>query len=298
MKYRLSIFLLLIVCQFQSIGQMSMALRRSKIAKQLAGTLGTYSYPPRLANGDVDMDKLIKQLKEIHANTYHWLDRDTHDNLDNLKKFLPIAKKAKIKVWVTLVPPSESPPFSTHYSEPYKLDYVKWAVELAKLSLAYKNLVAWSIDDFVHNLTLYTPAYVQEFLDSSRKINPVFAFLPCCYFNKTNDQFAKLYGSLLDGILFPYRNESVEANLKDAGQVSAEIEKLRARFEEGFLIYLDVYASPHSKLGSSTPEYVKEVIEAGLQSSDGVLIFRHQDPEKFPEKYEILKQTFKKGMHH
>ena len=195
------------------------------------------------------------------------------------------------------MPPSESPPFSTHYSEPYKLDYQQWAITLAKLSNEYPNLVAWSIDDFVHNLQLYTPAYVQQFLDTSRKINPTFAFLPCCYFKKTTDEFAKLYGPMLDGILFPYRNESVAANLKDADQVTPEIENLRAKFDKSFLIYLDVYASPHSSLGSSTPEYVKEVIEAGLNSADGVLIFRHQDPKRFPEKYAIIKKAFKKGMH-
>lgn len=297
MKFKIPIFLLLIAFQLKSTGQMSMPERRAKIARQVGQALGTYSYPPRFENGDVDIKKLIKQLKDIHANTYHWLDRDMHDNLDDLKRFLPKAKKARIKVWVTLVPPSESPPFSKHYSEPFKLDYQQWAITLANLSNEYPNLVAWSIDDFVHNLQLFTPSYVQQFLDTSRKINPIFAFLPCCYFKKTTDEFAKLYGSFLDGILFPYRNESVSANLKDADQVTPEIEKLRTKFEKGFLIYLDVYASPHSSLGSSTPDYVKDVIDAGLNSADGVLIFRHQDPVQFPEKYEIIKRAFKKGMH-
>ena len=98
MKIKISIFLLFLVSQFNSIGQMSMSQRRAEIARKLGPTLGTYSYPPRLENGDVDMIKLIRQLKDIHANTYHWLDRDSHDNLEDLKKFLPMAKKAKIKV--------------------------------------------------------------------------------------------------------------------------------------------------------------------------------------------------------
>lgn len=291
-----SIFLLLLLSQLV-IGQISMPDRRKIIAEKLSGTMGTYAAPPTLESGEVDYKKLLRQLKDIHANTYHWLDRDGYNDINALRTFLPMAKKAKIKVWVTLVPPSESPPFSKHYSEPYKLDYHQWAVALANLSLQFPNLVAWSIDDFVHNLQLFTPEYVQQFLDASRKINPSLAFIPCCYYKKTNEAFVKNYGSFLDGILFPYRNESVMANLKDADQVKPEIEKLRSIFDKGFLIFLDVYASAHSRLGTSTPDYVKEVVSAGLESADGVLIYRHQDPVKYPGKYDIVKKAFKTGMH-
>jgi hypothetical protein len=250
--------------------------------------LGSYAAPPLLQDGKIDYKLLIKQLKDIHANTYHWLDRKGNYDIDALKEFLPLAKKAKLNVWVTLVPPSEPPP-----SDPYKLDFMQWSIALATLSLEHSNLVAWSIDDFVHNLNLFTPTYVKAFLDSSHKINPSFAFIPCCYYAKITDKFVKEYGPLLDGILFPYRNESVVPNLKDAGQVKPEIEKLRTKFDQGFLIFLDIYASHHSQLGPSTPQYVKEVLESGLESADGVFIYRHQDPIKEPEKYAIIKAGFK-----
>ena len=58
------------------------------------------------------------------------------------------------------------------YAEPFRLDYKQWAVEFAKLSVREPNLVAWSIDDFTHNLKVYTPLYVQEMLAASRRINP------------------------------------------------------------------------------------------------------------------------------
>jgi len=294
--YKTWLFLIVLLLQLKVIGQINMSERRQIIAEKLNGTKGTYAAPPRLASGQVDYKKLIKELKDIHANTYHWLDREGYDDISSLRVFLPMAKKARIKVWVTLVPPSESPPFSDHYSEPYKLEYQQWAIALANLSLEFPNLVAWSIDDFVHNLKLFTPAYVKQFLDTSRKINPTFAFLPCCYYKETNVGFVKNYGPFLDGILFPYRNESIVANLKDAGQVKPEIEKLRSLFEKGFLIFLDVYASAHSSLGTSTPDYVNEVVDAGLEAADGVLIYRHQDPIKNPEKYEIVKKAFR-GRH-
>jgi len=82
----------------------------TKYKELVSGTLGTYALPPRLSDGQIDMDRLIAELTDIHANTYNWLVRNKKDDLDALKQFLPLAKKAKIKLWVTLVPPSEPPP--------------------------------------------------------------------------------------------------------------------------------------------------------------------------------------------
>ena len=45
-------------------------------------------------------------------------------------------------------PPSASPPlYGTLYSEPFRLDYERWAKEIAQLSVREKNLIAWSLDD-------------------------------------------------------------------------------------------------------------------------------------------------------
>lgn len=263
-------------------------------ATQLKGTKGTYAFPPCLSDGRVDNKKLIQQLKELHANTYHWLAWGATSDIEAFKKFLPMAKKAKIKVWITLVPPSESPPLAHDYSEPYRLDFKKWAEEIAKLSLIHSNLVAWSIDDFVHNLKIFTPEYVGDFLRTANEINPKLSFIPCCYYKQINAAFVKNYKHLLNGILFPYRNESISANLKDAGQAKYEIEQLRSLFGGNISIFIDIYASAHSSLGASTPEYVRDVLNTGLDYADGVLIYCHQNPVKDPEKYAIIKEGFGK----
>lgn len=106
--------------------------------------------------------------------------------------------------------------------------------------------------------------------------------------------FVTNYGHLLDGIWFPYRAESVGSNLQDATQVKNEIAKLRQMFNNpDFPIFLAIYATAHSRLGASTPEYLKDVISAGRKSADGVLIYCHQDPVKSPAKYLIIKEGFK-----
>ncbi len=263
-------------------------LRRDKIR----GALGTYAFPPRFKDGRVNARLLISQLKELHANTYHWLAWGRANDLAALTAFLPLAREAGIKVWVTLVPQSESPPYQKDFSEPYRLDFKKWAVGLATLSLKETNLVAWSIDDFVHNLNFLTPEYVKDFLDAARAVNPGLAFVPCSYFEQITPTFVAAYGPLLDGILFPYRNESVSANLQDASHVSSEIATLRSMFAPGFPIFLDIYATAHSSLGDSTPEYVRTALAAGRQSADGVLIYCHQDPVRYPEKYKTIQEGF------
>lgn len=259
----------------------------SRIAK---GVLGTYANPPRLPDGRVDEKRLIAELRDIHANTYNWLVRTNADDLEALKHFLPRAREAGLKVWVTLVPPSEPPP-----SEPFRLDYDQWAAGLAVLSKKEPNLVAWSIDDFINNIKFFSPEYVKQFLSRAHAINPKFAFIPCCYFKYISDSFVANYGHLLGGILFPYRAESEGGNLKDPTKVAGEIARLRSMFGPGFPIILDVYASAHSRLGSTTPEYVQKVVDAGIKNADGVLIYCHQDPGKNAEKYKIIRKAFEKA---
>lgn len=263
-------------------------------AQALIGTRATYCRAPRNADHRVDVDKLIAELTELRANTYSFCIHAWATDWDDLKLILPAANARGIRVWASIVPPSESfPRYGTTYPEPFRLDYVRWAQEFARLSLQHTNLVAWSIDDFTHNLKqTYTTAYVKEMLDGARAINPRLAFVPCCYFPTITPQFATNYVPLLDGILFPYRHESGGANLKDASLTEPELRKLKAICGKQFPIVLDIYATAHSRLGATTPEYVDEVMQAGHRAADGVMIYCHQDPKTNAAKFEIIKRNF------
>ncbi len=258
----------------------------------LRGTCGTYDAAPRQADGHVDISRLVDQLVDIQANTYNWLIAHRKTDWDDLHQFLPKARRAGIRVWVSLVPPSESPPHTSHYSEPYKLDYKRWASEIAKLSLKEPNLVAWSIDDFTHNLSFYTPKYVREMQQAARRVNPKLAFVPCTYSPRITPDFARRYHGLIDGLLFPYRAELTGANLKDATKVEQEVKTIRGIVGPDLPIIVDVYATRHSHLGASTPEYVREVMRRAHGCADGVLVYCHQSPERNPAKYVIIKRLF------
>lgn len=257
----------------------------------LRGSFGSYAGAPRGKDRRVNVEQLVSELLELHANTYHWLIWNAATDWDDLKRFLPLARQHDIRVWVCLVPPSESPPRTKNYSEPFKLDYERWAVEIATLSKAEPNLVAWSIDDFSHNLKFFTPQALGRILAAARQINPRLAFVPCVYFPKASQpDIARNYRGLLDGILFPYRHESAKANLTDASLVEEEVGKIKAVWGVKFPVIVDVYSSAHSRLGPSTPEYVRGVMTRAVRCADGVHIYTH--PRPGTEKHAIVKDLF------
>lgn len=266
---------------------------RAVRARALVGTRATYCSAPRQPDSRVDVEKLIAELVEVNANTYSFCIHGHATDWDDLKLLLPAAQARGIRIWASIVPPSESFPRTKTYAEPFRLDYVRWAQEFAQLSLRHTNLVAWSIDDFTHNLKqTYTPAYVKQMQDTAHAINPRLAFVPCCYFPTINAGFATNYAPLLDGILFPYRHESGGANLKDASLVEPELRKLKVILGEKFPIVLDIYATAHSRLGATTAEYVDEAMQGGHRAADGVMIYCHQNPQSNAVKFQIVKRLF------
>jgi hypothetical protein len=256
--------------------------------------LGTYASPPLLSNGRVDFTKLLNQLEALNANSYNWLIWRNEKDWDDLRLFLPRAKKKQIAVWVTVVPPSESKPIAKWNSEPYGTDYLRWAKEIGLLSAAYDNLVAFSIDDFAYNLKTYTLEYTAKMVTALKKGNPNMHFIPCCYYRQLTPDFVKKYEPYLDGILFPYRAESEGANLQNATLVEKEIADVRKLFKTKMPIYIDIYLTAHSRLGATTAEYVRETVRRGKKAADGVLIYTHPNPEKDTEKYNVVKQEFSK----
>lgn len=265
---------------------------RAERAHALQNTRATYCHAPRTADARVDADRLIAELMDVHANTYSFCIHGWATDWEDLKLLLPKARAKRIRVWASLVPPSESPPRTKMFPEPFRLDYERWAVEFARLSLQETNLVAWSIDDFTHNLAFYTTNYLKQVLDASHRINPKLAFVPCCYFPKITPAFVGNYRPLLDGILFPYRHESGGSNLKDPSLIEPELKRIKELVGPGFPVILDIYATAHSRLGATTPEYVEQAMQAGKAAADGVMIYCHQDPQTDGSKYQIIKRQF------
>jgi hypothetical protein len=189
-----------------------------------------YSAALELPDGRVDVDAMVKRLKELGVNTYYWLV-SPWSTWDDLKLFLPKANKAGIDVWVYLVPPSESPPGGV---PPFRLDYVAWSEGIARLSREHPNLTAWVIDDFYGNRSFFTPAYLREIRARSKAVNPRLAFLPLMYFPELQPKFLEDYRTVIDGAVVAY--------LEDRD----EIERAWAFFNDGDLLPASEFICPPS----------------------------------------------------
>lgn len=167
--------------------------------------LADYNAEVRGSDGRVDIPVLVRRLSELRVNTYFFLIWHRETDWEDLKLFLPAAQNAGIDTWVYLVPPSESPPiYGTRYSEPFRLDYIRWAEEIALLSLAHPNLKAFVIDDFWANRNVYTPAYVSTMRQTARAINPNLEFWPLMYYREMDLAFVTDYGDAIDGVVAAY----------------------------------------------------------------------------------------------
>jgi glyoxylase-like metal-dependent hydrolase (beta-lactamase superfamily II) len=173
--------------------------------------LADYDAEPRRPDGRVDIDMLVTRLKELGVTTYYWLIWHAPTDWEDLKLFLPQAQKAGIDVWVYLVPPSESPPqYGGQYSEPFRLDYPRWAEEIARLSLEHTNLTGWVIDDFYANHPFFTPAYLRGMQARAKRLNPRLPFLPLMYFDEIRPKFVEDYKEVIEGVVVAYLQDREE----------------------------------------------------------------------------------------
>lgn len=253
---------------------------------------GTYDAEPRLPDGRVDVDRLVRELVAIKANTYNFLVWRATNDWEDLQLFLPKARAQGINVWITICPPSECPPHTRTYSEPFRLDYLRWAEEIARLSLREPNLVAWSLDDYLYSPEKFTLPYIADMVGRARKINPRLKFIPCFYYGQITEKVGLEHRPFVDGILFPYRHEAGKRNLTDTNTFVAELNRIKTRFGGQLPVFVDIYATKHSQLADSSPEYVEQMMQLGREHADGVWIYCHQYEDKSPEKYRVVKKHF------
>ena len=93
-------------------------------------------------NGHINTDSLIQYLTNSGSKTYTWRI-DQNNSWEDLKNSLPELKIAGISITVSLMPPTNSSP-----SEPFGLDFIMWAKEIANLSLRYSNLKGYQLKIF------------------------------------------------------------------------------------------------------------------------------------------------------
>jgi hypothetical protein len=179
--------------------------------------VGDFDAEIRRADGHIDIPANIAALKSLSANTYFYLIWHKPHDWEDLPAFASAAEKAGIDVWVYIIPWSETPLVkkSWGYSEPYRTDYIRWAQEIARLSLDHKNIVGYVIDDFYTNSTQpdrFTVPYVRKMVEAGKAINPSLKFYPLVYFQQPWDDFTRRFAGLADGVVAAYPKSRAQVN--------------------------------------------------------------------------------------
>lgn len=128
----------------------------------------------------VDTPAMVERLTQMHLTMYSFgvWDKET-DWQDLTGEFAGAVRAAGIDIMVYLVPPSEcflNPVrhLDGRCSRPFNMDYVRWAEEIARLSVAHPNVKSWGIDDFLvgANADLFTKEYLGQVRAAQDAINP------------------------------------------------------------------------------------------------------------------------------
>lgn len=212
----------------------------------------------------IDTPATIRVLKQLGANTYTYLIWNSPTDWDDLvREFAPAAARAGIDIWLYLVPPSECQDNPVKHldgrcSRPFKKDYVRWAEEIAKLSVAQPNVKVWALDDFFSQLS---PEVVHEMQRVQDSINPNLGFYTTVYYgDAVNPHFYDRYEGLIDGIIYPYTGAN--SNTQDASKVGPNLDRILEQTEpRGLGVVLLAYTGRYlSAIVPPTDAYIADVI--------------------------------------
>jgi hypothetical protein len=232
----------------------------------------------KTADGRTDVARLMSILERMNARDYMhlvWGEKNYPSSWEDFKLLCPVFQKAGRRLWLYLTPPSEPPP-----PEPFGHDYVRWAVECAKLAKEYPAVAGLCIDDFNGNVKTFTPAYCKEMMQSAHAIAPHLALLVVCYFGYYEKTIAAhVETGAIDGVIFPYfyphRNHSDTASLMP--QIETYRKWLDRQTAQGGLsgrmpLVVMVYGTQHSASPDlPIPSYIKDCLSIGLKATENGL---------------------------
>lgn len=255
--------------------------------------LGDYDAEVRDTSGRVDSVALIKRLKSLGVNTYAYLIwHSPHDWEDLCQSFMPLAQKEDINVIVYLVPPSEPPS-----PKPYEYNYIEWAQAIGELSQRYSKLIGIAIDDFNYNTSFFTASYIKEIKKTINNINPSLRLFTVSYYRDITDTFLAQYGEIIDGVIFPFRNEP-NIDTVTTSTLDPQVRSVRATSGDKLSLIIMIYAS---KLSSATipPDagYLRETISTSLNLmqegiADGIVTYCLPKASEENEIFKTVKELF------
>lgn len=255
--------------------------------------IGDYDSELRDNNGRLDAIRLIDRLKGLKINTYAYLIWHSNYDWDDLvDTFMPLAQKEDINVIIYLVPPSEPPS-----PKPYEYDYVRWAQAIGELSKKYPNILGIAIDDFNYNTGFFTRTYLREIKEKANSINPSLKFFTVSYYRDITDKFLNQYGDIIDGVIFPFRNEP-NIDTTTTSTLDPQVRAVRATLGKDLSLIIMIYASklssapipPDAKYLAETVKTSLELVKEGI--ADGIITYCLPKESEEDERYKVVKELF------
>jgi hypothetical protein len=246
----------------------------------------SWSVPIQQADHKLDVPKTIRLLKANHFTCYVQPIEDAAPmTWDDFNRLLPAAQEAGIDIWPVLLPKHEG------YSPPYRADFVRWAGELARLSLQYPVMRGFNIDDTDKggNENVFTHEYFGEIYRAKQKINPALLFVPTIY--DLDSAEADLLAGVADGAWLWW------TNLEQNNGLRASLENGRLVARGRFPVYGGVYAhttSWHNQAGPK-PALLKEALDLACGRTDGAVIWQLPLTEEPNPWLEIARQFVAAG---
>jgi hypothetical protein len=221
------------------------------------------------AQEHVDTPATIGRLRALHANTYQFLVEYPTDWQDLSSEFMPAAQKVGIKVIAYLVPPTECMSSASRREScdeyvPFHADYVAWGIAIARLSVQYPDLRAWTVDDMDYNLGLFTPSYVHAMNDAATAIQPHLDLYLQLYSPSITKSLIDAYAHTFDGVIMPFR-DGVNSDTAMTDTLQAEIDAVRNMLPTGARLIVMVYGNTlGNTMVSPDVEYVSRVVDTAL----------------------------------
>jgi len=249
------------------------------IVSAYAGMIYKQDYTP-------DIDAILSLILDLNVNCYTYLIHGhSEKELATLGEFCSRAREHGIEVWVYIVPPSEALPGYP----PFNLDYIKWAEEIARISVQNPNLTLWMIDDFDGNLSFFTVDYTKQIYSKTKEVNPNLLFGVCVYHESLNKFSEAGYLPYVDALLWGYQHSSFLYPECGIYPNTLPLE-INDYLKTGKIAIPCIYFTPHSSWPINRPlkEYLRRAIEIAYEQAGICWVFTTPRPGTF--QYDVVKE--------
>lgn len=259
---------------------------RAKTNPFYRGIVSAYSGMIYRQDSTPDIEAALSMILDLNVNCYTYLiHRYSEKELKALGEFCRRMREHDIEVWAYLVPPSEAVPGYP----PFGLDYLKWAEEVAKISVEQPNLTLWMIDDFDGNLSFFTIDYTRQIYEKTKEINPNLLFGVCVY-HESLDKFSRAgYLNYVDALLWGYQHSSFLYPECGIYPTTLPLE-INDYLKTGKIAIPCIYFTPHSSwpLNRPSKEYLKKAMEIAYEQAGICWVFTTPMPGTF--QYDVVKE--------